>query len=296
MLSTDKVIGTFVSSLALSVASKSHLLGKVENKDDTILQSDQFANTTILLPTLNEEWFVEKTLQSIKNQNIYQLYPEKFEILVIDSDSEDNTVEIAKNYVDKIITMEERNLVKARTVAIENAKGDLIVFIDADTIYPANWLNSMLKHYYDDYQVIAVSGPEFHPGVHVLVDIYEPILIWLLAPLIQIIGRGTTNPMIGHNSSCYKWAFNMVNGFDVAFEYDTKSSKDTQIVLERFFTKKLKTVGKYIFDPQLTVYDYGGKRRLLYKNRKRFCNNDKLIEENKYVCRYWNEIENKIRF
>lgn len=296
MVSKDRIVSTLIGSMAASGISKEYLLKKVKNQDDTVLQPDQFPYTTILLPTLNEEWFVGNTLQSIKNQNIYQLYPDRFEILLIDSESEDNTIEIAKNYVDKIIIMKERNLVKARTLAIEKSTGDMIVFIDADTIYPTNWLNSMLKQYYIDPDVVAVSGPEFHPDISMIVDLYEPLFIVLLSSLVPIIGHGTTNAMIGHNSSCYKWAFNMVGGFDVSFEYDIKSSKDTQTVLEKHFARKLKTVGKYVYDPQLIVYDYGGKRRFLYGNRDAYCKTDQPSKDNKYICQYWKEIENRIRF
>lgn len=285
-----------IGSVVASGISKKYLDSKVENSNDTILKDNQFPNTTILLPTLNEEWMVEKTLQSIKNQNIYKLYPERFEILLIDSNSEDKTVEIAKNYLtslDKIILMEERNLVKARTIGIQESRGDLIVFTDADTLYPINWLNSMLKIYFDDPQVVAVSGLEYYPGIHFLTDLYEP-LFKLIACSLKI---RITNAMIGHNSSCYKWAFNMIHGFDVPFEYDVKSSTDTQVVLETNFVEKLKTVGKYVFDPRIIVYDYGVKRRHMYDDRKNVCDpKNNLTKDDEYLCRYWYERENLVRF
>lgn len=287
----DKVATSLAGSLIASGISHRYLVSKTENTRDTTLQSDQFPNITILLPTLNEEWMIEKTLQSIKNQNIYRLYPERFEILLVDSNSEDNTVEIAKNYADKIILMEERNLISARTIGVNQSRGDLIVFIDADTIYPINWLNSMLKHYLD-YQVIAVSGLELHPNFNILVNIFEPIAFTLATSL----GAKLISPMIGHNSSCYKYAFNLVEGFSVPFEYDIKNEFDTQKVLEIYFAEKLKKVGKYIYDPQLIVYDYGGKRRVFYNNRKQLYNKTNLTEEEKYLSKYWKERESRTRF
>lgn len=275
-----------------STISRDDLFSKVENRNDTILHQNQFPEATLILPTLNEEWMIERTLQSIKNQNIYQLHPEKFELLVVDSESQDNTIQIATQYVDKIIILPERNLVKARTIGIEHSKGDIIVFIDADTLYPINWLNTMLKHYsYSNSTnpVIAVSGPEFHPNYDITRDIFEPILINLC------IKR--SNEMIGHNSSCYKWAFYAVNGFDVPFNYDIKSSKDTQIVLETYFAKKLRCIGNYVYDKRLIVNDYGLTRRNKFSDRKRLCNkNDDVSDENRYLCRYWDERDKGIRF
>lgn len=309
-----EILLSSIGITAISELSRQYLLKKVENEKDTILH--QFPNTTILLPTLNEEWMIEKTLQSIKNQNIYKSYPYKFEILIVDSNSKDKTIEIAKNYVDKIINIEERNLVKARTIGVDNAKGDLIVFIDADMIYPINWLNSMLKHYTEDLQVVAVSGLEFHPNFNKIVNLYEPLFFNLATKLGYIY----ISPMIGHNSSVYKWAFNMISGFSVPFEYDIKSDTDLRKVLETHFTEKLKTVGKYVYDPQLIAYDYGGKRRVYYKNRHKLynkinnqsskinqpdyqSNNQPEINnqtnndiEEKYLSRYWKEREQRIRF
>lgn len=298
IISNGAILG---AGIALSsTISRDDLFSKVENRNDTILHQNQFPKTTLILPTLNEEWMIEKTLQSIKNQNIYQLHPEKFELLLVDSESQDNTIQIASQYVDKIIILPERDLVRARTIGIEHSKGDIIVFIDADTLYPTNWLNTMLKHYsYDQRQkqssnsnnpVIAVSGPEFHPNYDVTRDIFEPILINLC------IKR--SNEMIGHNSSCYKWAFDAINGFDVPFNYDIKSSKDTQIVLETYFAKKLRSIGNYVYDKRLIVNDYGLTRRNKFTDRKKLCNkNDTYIsDEDRYLCQYWNERDKGIRF
>lgn len=288
----EKVAATVTGSILASVISKKYLTDKVEHNKDTILTEYQFPNTTILLPTLNEEWMVEKTLQSVKNQNIYKLYPNRIEILVIDSDSEDKTLEIAKNYANRIITNVERNIVTARSTGIENSRGDLIVFTDADTVYPHNWLNSMLKHYFQDPEIIAVSGQEFHHGINTIVDLYEP----LFTDIVTSIGGQISMPMIGHNSSVYKWAYNMVEGFSVPFEYNAKNDTDTQMVLEKHFTEKLKTVGKYIYDPRLIAYDYGGTRRVFYERRKYLSNKENLTRDEMYLLKYWKERELGIRF
>jgi len=44
---------------------------------------------------------IERTLQSIKNQNIYRLHPEKFELLIVDSESQDNTIQIVTQYTNR---------------------------------------------------------------------------------------------------------------------------------------------------------------------------------------------------
>ena len=48
---------------------------------------------SVIIPAHNEESYIEKTLQSLKKQD-YQ----NIEIIVIDNDSNDSTVKIAKKY------------------------------------------------------------------------------------------------------------------------------------------------------------------------------------------------------
>src|SRR5271170_7467074 len=54
--------------------------------------------TVIIVPTLNEEAFLPITLASLEAQNIRMDDPDRFELVVADSSSEDSTVEIAKDY------------------------------------------------------------------------------------------------------------------------------------------------------------------------------------------------------
>ena len=56
------------------------------------------------MPTLNEEKYLEKTLLSIKARTIKRPY----EIIVSDGNSKDNTIKIAKKYVNKIVISEKK--------------------------------------------------------------------------------------------------------------------------------------------------------------------------------------------
>lgn len=75
-----------------------------------------------IIRTLNEARYIEKTLESVKNQF------SDLEIIIVDNMSTDNTVEIAAKYCSKIvkISREEFSWGKALNVGIEQATGDLI--------------------------------------------------------------------------------------------------------------------------------------------------------------------------
>ena len=93
---------------------------------------------SIIIPTLNEEKYLPSLLDSIRNQSFKDL-----EIIVADAGSKDTTIEIAKNYGCKVI---KGGLpAKGRNEGTKIAKGDLFLFLDADTILLANFFEKILK-------------------------------------------------------------------------------------------------------------------------------------------------------
>ncbi|HOX96073.1 MAG TPA: glycosyltransferase family 2 protein [Candidatus Woesebacteria bacterium] len=79
---------------------------------------------TVVIPTLNEEKDLYKTLESIKNL--------ADEVLVIDSGSTDRTIEIAKTYGAKTIHHPFTSFSETRNFGNEQAIGDWILSIEAD--------------------------------------------------------------------------------------------------------------------------------------------------------------------
>jgi len=102
---------------------------------------------SIILPAYNNERTLKECLDSIYNQN----FPKKeFEVLLIDGMSNDKTLEIAKKYPAKIIKNKKRNEEAARILGIKKAKGEILIFIDADNILVGkDWLNKTLKPFND---------------------------------------------------------------------------------------------------------------------------------------------------
>ena len=91
---------------------------------------------SVIIPTLNEEKYIEKTLLSLKAQTIKVPY----EIIVVDSNSKDKTVEIARKYADKVIVTKRRGIAVGRNVGAKYARGEILVFVDADTVLLPNVL------------------------------------------------------------------------------------------------------------------------------------------------------------
>lgn len=65
-----------------------------------------------------------------------------FEVVVVDDDSDDNSVEIIKKYPCKLVCLESRSgASKARNTGAENSSGDYIFFIDADCLLERDTLS-----------------------------------------------------------------------------------------------------------------------------------------------------------
>ncbi len=79
---------------------------------------------TIVIPTLNEENDLPKTLESVKGL--------ADEVLVIDSGSTDKTVEIANNYGAKVVYHPFTSFSDTRNFGNQEARGEWVLSIEAD--------------------------------------------------------------------------------------------------------------------------------------------------------------------
>ena len=95
---------------------------------------------SIIIPTLNEEKYIGQLLDSIKKQASTD-----YEIIVADAGSSDATVKIAKEYGCRIV---EGGLpARGRNNGAKAAKGDVLFFLDADTILSENFLEESLMEF-----------------------------------------------------------------------------------------------------------------------------------------------------
>lgn len=98
---------------------------------------------SIIIPTLNEENYIPFLLESIKKQSLN----DNFEVIFSDGGSEDNTVEIAEKNGCKVISKRANLPAIGKNNGANNARGDLIFFIDADVVLPENFLENALAEF-----------------------------------------------------------------------------------------------------------------------------------------------------
>lgn len=108
-------------------------------------------DASVIIPAYNEEDSIGLTLDSLKGQNA--------EVIVV-VDGEDCTEDIAESHeaVDKIVSGKGTGAGAARNTGVEASKGEVVIFTDADTIVPDDWVKRHLSHY-EDNSVVGVGGP-----------------------------------------------------------------------------------------------------------------------------------------
>lgn len=192
--------------------------------------------TSIIVPTLNEERYIEDCLQSLCSNNVLCKYPEQFEIVIVDSGSRDNTVKIARQYADRILFAPQGKLT-ARHIGTLKAKGDIIVSVDADSYYPPNYLNLVLKHFQNP-AVVGVTGPRLY-------EIDSAFLIDA-AKLYASLYEQAAGRMPGSNSNYRKTTYIQAGGFNLKI-----NQRDSDIMVkeeEYEFPSRLRQFGRVVWD------------------------------------------------
>jgi cellulose synthase/poly-beta-1,6-N-acetylglucosamine synthase-like glycosyltransferase/spore germination protein YaaH/peptidoglycan/xylan/chitin deacetylase (PgdA/CDA1 family) len=112
---------------------------------------------SVLIPCFNEEKVIESSVRRILASN----WP-RLEVLVLDDGSSDHTAEVVrKAFADepRVTLMAFENGGKARALnrGLTKASGDVVVALDADTLFPSDTL-AKLARWFADPKVGAVAG------------------------------------------------------------------------------------------------------------------------------------------
>ena len=126
---------------------------------------------SIIILTKNEENNIQKCLNAVFSQKV----DFQFEVIVIDSGSEDKTIDIVKKYPAKLhqILSEEFGHGKTRNYGANLAKGEYLAYLAADAI-PVNedWLNILFDMINKDEKIAGVFGRQISDRKKILECIF----------------------------------------------------------------------------------------------------------------------------
>ena len=139
-------------------AEKSH---PIEGDFSTSLRYARY-DVSILIAAKNEGQNIEKLLQSLYNQSFSK---EKFEIIIVDDHSDDDTFEISEDFSVrhpelnlKLLKATGSGKKQAISQALHVAENELVMVTDADCELPQRWIEVMVS-YFLNHNLKMLLGP-----------------------------------------------------------------------------------------------------------------------------------------
>ena len=114
---------------------------------------------SIIIPAYNEENYLPATLDAINAA----LTGEAGEVIVVDNASTDATRELAVARGAKVVTETERNIGEVRNTGAGAASGDVLVFIDADSIVRPGIFEKIIEASADERCLGGAAAVEYEP-------------------------------------------------------------------------------------------------------------------------------------
>ncbi|MBK7179721.1 MAG: glycosyltransferase family 2 protein [Chloroflexi bacterium] len=202
---------------------------------------------SIVVPTYNREEVLCQTITYLLTQN----YP-TYEIVVVDQTTNHNTSTqeyLKKHAADvRYFQLAQPSLPKARNFGVQQAKGEIIVFVDDDVEVDKNWLNAHIKNFHDA-SIGGISGRIIEDNVPII----NTTEIGRVTKWGRVIGNraSTARTQIewasGGNASFRRILVEKVGGFDEAFQGNA-------IFEDTDFSFRLRSLGyKIYFDPEAVL-------------------------------------------
>ena len=116
---------------------------------------------SIIIPAHNEEALLGATLDALRTA--VRETGEAAEIVVVDDASSDRTAEIARERGATVVPASVRQIAAARNAGASEARGEMLIFVDADTIVPPRILCAAVRAMRDG-AAGGGAGAEFEPA------------------------------------------------------------------------------------------------------------------------------------
>lgn len=97
---------------------------------------------TVVIPAYNAADTLTACLHGLQAQDFT---PDDYEVIVVDDGSTDNSASVAASFNVRLIEQTNQGAPAARNTGLKNARGDWVVFTDADCIPSRSWLSSLVN-------------------------------------------------------------------------------------------------------------------------------------------------------
>jgi glycosyltransferase involved in cell wall biosynthesis len=175
---------------------------------------------SIIVPAHNEEGYLGRTLETLQRQNYGA-----FEVIVVANGCTDRTEQEARGRCDQLILLSQKSLGVSRNLGARMARGELLVFLDADTTLEPMALRRIAQDFSKEDAAGTLRGRPRgeRRAFQVIYTLKNFVHRWALHP-------GSSGVIL-----CWKDQFIRAGGFDEGLEVRENSE----------LIKRLRRFGKY---------------------------------------------------
>jgi glycosyltransferase involved in cell wall biosynthesis len=193
---------------------------------------------SFVVPAHNEEAWISRCVSAVRSA--MEDVGEPYETIVVDDASTDATATLAQRQGAEVVRVERRQISAARNAGARHARGDVLFFVDADTLVNA----AVIRSAFSSMRFGAVGGgcvPRFEGSLPLWWKLAYPFAVGIIR-LFRLPG--------GACQFCTRAAFAATNGF----------SERHYAAEDALFIKALKRCGKVVV-PAETVITSGRSLR-----------------------------------
>jgi glycosyltransferase involved in cell wall biosynthesis len=215
---------------------------------------------SFVIPARNEERFVGECIESLNVQEIAS----SFEIVVVDNGSTDATSSRAADYGVRVVFEPRPGLANARQAGLAAAKGEFLIFVDADTRLPVDWARNAVQRFEADADLVGLTT-EFsfydgraidNAGNFVFRNVLSPATNWVL--------RHTGRPevLIGSAIAIRTTALRRANGVDLEFQF---YGEDTMLACRLRSQGNVRFISDFSYFTSARRYQQRGLLSVVYR-------------------------------
>jgi len=231
---------------------------------------------SVIVPTYNRAAGVARALVSILDQTASC---DRYEILVVDNNSTDNTAEVVDDFVRRSngrirrLLETRQGVAYARQAGIDAARAGILAFFDDDVSVSRSWVETILQTFdeHPDIEVIggkvlpqwATPPPRWLTRAH-----WSPLALQDFGDRPELMSIDNPRALISANLACRRQVFDRLGGFSPVFQRvkDGIGSLEDDEWIRRLW----KSGGRGLYVPELVAFTEVPPSRLTHAYHRRW--------------------------